>query len=287
MQVSDLLKSAASFFDGRETAVLDAEVLLAHALGVDREFLVTNADDEVDSAFENLFQSYLGRVRDGEPVAYISQEKEFFGNSFYVDDRVLIPRPETEHLVEKVIEYIESAGDRVRMLDIGTGSGNIAISVAKYFFDQGEELISECLALEYSPAAIEVARVNVEQHGLSELIQVVESDLLEVLEEGERYDIIVANLPYIGEEKNRFVSAAAEKYEPNLALFGGSDGLQLYQKMFEQLRDKRIEFEFLIGEFGFAQGEDLRKLLDRYFLGRWEILSDLVGIERMFIIKDT
>jgi len=167
-------------------------------------------------------------------------------------------------------------------LDVGTGSGNIAVALAKGL----EGVLSQIDAVDVSESACEVAKINAEQHGVSEKIHVFQSDLLENIDKEDSYDLIVANLPYIGEEKNRFVSADAEKYEPNEALFGGYDGLELYSRLFQQIAEKGLSFNFLIGEFGFAQGDSMRELLNKYFEQSWLIEPDLSNIDRIFIIKN-
>lgn len=288
MTIKDIIQKGVSALEGRDNALLDVEVLVAFVLGVDREYLIMHGEEEMDESLVELFGNYLKRVVEGEPIAYILNEKEFFGLSFFVDERVLIPRPETEHLVERVIEYIRRNSDgrrRFKVLDVGTGSGNIAVSIAKSF--EGEDdIIDQIDAVDLSERAIEVAQVNADQHGVSERVCVFQSDLLGFLDEGEEYDVIVANLPYIGEERNRFVSQETEKYEPNLALFGGEGGLELYKKMFQELIDKDVSFDILVGEFGFGQSEELSKLLDKYFAQKWVIDKDLAGIDRMFVVKN-
>lgn len=277
-----MLKQDADFL-----SVLDRELVLAHVLGVEKEYLLGHSEEHVPGDLEALYYGYLGRVKDGEPVAYILGSKEFFGHNFYVDRRVLVPRPETEHLVERTIDYLRGVDDgdrRLRVLDVGTGSGNIAVSVAKYFEDLGEDVIEEIIALDVSEDACEVARVNAEQLGVDHRVNVFQSDLLDAIEDGSEFDVIVANLPYIGEEKNRFVSAAAEKYEPAVALFGGVDGLELYKKMFQQLEEKGICYKKLYGEFGFAQRGDLEALLSQFFDRDWVIERDLAGIDRIFTV---
>lgn len=284
MSIKELIHEGLDFFGERVNAALDAEVLLAHSLDVDREYLVRNFSDEVDEAVADLYRGYLRRVAEGEPIAYITGSKEFHGLDFYVDDRVLIPRPETEQIVDRVLDYVREHSDGVRrfkILDVGTGSGNIAVSLAKKIDDNSLEVVE---AVDVSDKALEVARLNAEQHGVDHLVHFFESDLLEFVDEGERYDVVVANLPYIGEDTNRFVSAETEKYEPNVALFGGTDGLRLYDKLFQQIKDNDVSFDLMIGEFGFAQREGVASLLNRYFPQRWAIVQDLAGIDRIFVV---
>lgn len=283
MKIVEALKSGINFLDRRETAVLDSEVLLAHVLGVEKECLFAHGGDEVEDALVQLFYKYLERVKNGEPVCYITNSKEFFGLDFFVDKRVLVPRPETEMLVEKVLRFLKSnaeEGRRFRVLDVGTGSGNIAIALAKNFDCQ------EVVALDVSEDAVDVAKINIVQHGLDDKVQVYQSDLLDVIDDGESFDVIVANLPYIGKVKNNEVDENVKKHEPDSALFAGDDGLELYKKLFQQITDKNIGFGLLVGEFGFGQRKDLEVLLNKYFEHKWTVEKDLGGRDRMFVVED-
>ncbi len=287
MTIKELLNKGVDFLGrDREGNVLDTEVLLAFVLDVDKEYLFAHDDEDQPEDFEKLFWHYLKKVQAGEPVAYITQEKEFFGLNFFVDDRVLIPRPETEHMVEEAVTFIEEhdTGERVSVLDVGTGSGNIAVAIAKYFEAQGSDVIEKIDALDIEDGAVEVAHLNVDQHNVDHLVNVFQSDLLEVVPEGEFYDVIVANLPYIGEVKRQGLSDSTEKYEPTSALFAGDDGLDLYRRMFEEMREKNIRYNIMFGEFGFGQSEDLAEVLNEFFNESWEIKQDLAGIERYFIV---
>lgn len=284
MNIKELIEDGVDFLGSHQGARLDCEVILAFTIGENKEYLIAYSDQEVGDAMVRMYYHYLDRLKAGEPVAYIIQQKEFFGLNFFVDKRVLIPRPETEQVVSEVISFVEGSGEAVRFLDVGTGSGNIPLSVVNYFKVNGQDIFEKVMAFDLSEGALEVARMNAEQLGVDDQVEFFGSDLLEVLDEGESFDVITANLPYIGEEKNRFVSPSAEKYEPHMALFGGADGLVLYRRMFDQIRDKGIGFKLLIGEFGFAQSEDVAEMLEEYFSGKWRIVKDLAGIDRLFMI---
>lgn len=293
MQICELLKSGYSKISlVKEAAFLDREVILAHLLGVSKEYLLAHGDEEVSGEDALVFYSYADRIALGEPVAYITCHKEFYGNDFFVDKRVLVPRPETEMIVEMVIKFIEGVvkyvdgSQKLKLVDVGTGSGCIAISIAKHFQEYLDDPLDEVFAVDISEDALEVCKINIDQHGLEDKVQAFQSDLLEFLEDGEVCDIIVANLPYIGEVENRFVEKNVEEFEPNVALFGGYDGLELYKKMFQQIKEKEVKFKLMIGEFGFAQGEKMGELLSKYFeQDEWGIEEDLAGIERVFVVK--
>jgi len=288
MTIKELLELGGGELSSSSTAFLDAEVLLAHVLGEDKVFLTVNMDEKVDDDLVALFRSYLGRVKNGEPVAYILNRKEFFGNDFYVDNRVLVPRPETEFLVERVLVFIEKNRGQINfnILDIGTGSGNIAISIVKGLYDRGLYDVDVSIdAVDISEEALEVANINIEQHHVEDRVYAFQSDLLENIEDGESYDIVVANLPYIGTETHDFVAGNVASHEPDLALFGGDDGLVLYKKMFQQLLDKKIEQSLLLGEFGFSQKDDMEVLLNSFFDQGLSFEKDLAKIERFFIVE--
>ncbi len=296
MTIRDLIKQGYEFLEGAENAVLNCEVVLANVLGVEKKYLIANSDQVIggDSEFSedlaDLYMAYLKKVKAGEPVAYILKEKEFYGLNFYVDNRVLVPRPETEQLVETVLNFLEekygvkrsrefeSDAEKFRILDVGTGSGNIAISLATNFQNL------EAVALDLKDEALEVARVNVNQHGVEDRVELAQSDLLDVIDEGEKFHVIVANLPYIGTKTNSDVDENVEQYEPSSALFAGDDGLDLYLKMFQQIKDKNLQYDLIVGEFGSMQREDMEALLTDFFEGNWRIEKDLAGLDRMFVV---
>lgn len=285
MNLKSLLDKGVAFLNDAENASLNAEILLAYTVGVEREYILAHDEEDVLPELEVLYFAYLKRLAQGEPVAYIMKEKEFFGLHFFVDKRVLIPRPETEQIVEIALEYLRnnlSLKKNVRILDVGTGSGNIAISMAKTLEDEAVSGV-EILALELDHDALEVARYNTTQYDLGHLINLAQSDLLEVIDEGEEFDLILANLPYVA--KDSYVSQSTLKFEPHKALFADEVGLGLYKKMFHQLVERRMNFDLLVGEFGFGQRKSVEELLGKYFVQKnCEIKKDLAGIDRIFVV---
>lgn len=265
MQIKDLLQTGGTS--------LEKEVLLANLLGRSREFLISNSDYEVSNEQSERFYSLIRSHDRGVPVAYLIKHKEFYGLPFFVDSRVLIPRPETEFLVDKILELVDEDPGLKRVVDIGTGSGNISCSVAKHA--KGVEIF----ATDVSDKALEVAKMNAKK--LSVIVSFIKSDLLDELKQMP-FDIIVANLPYIGTSTNSFVSKETHEHEPHVALFGGEDGLELYEKLFNQVEN----FKYLMGEVGFMHREALEKLFKKYFPNsKCEVLKDLAGLDRYFIIK--
>ncbi len=263
--------------------MLAAEILMSHVLNKTKEELFMNPECEVGVNEERKIWDFMNRHYKGEPVAYLINKKQFFGLDFYVDKNVLIPRPETEILVEKVIGYASSfvstdGTDLMTVLDVGTGCGNIAVSLAKNIEDV------HVTAVDVSVEALEVAKKNAVSHGVLAKVDFMVSDLLSNIY-GD-FDVIVANLPYIGLEKFNFVSKEAYDFEPHVALFGGTDGLYLYEKLFKEIKAKKMNPGLILGEFGFLQAEKMSEILDKYFgIGNFVIEKDLASIERVFMIR--
>ncbi len=287
MTVKEVFKKFAKDIEAGFFSLLELEVLLAQVLGQGREFLIAHPEYQLEEGDWQLLESYLSRLQGGESVAYITGSKEFYGLDFFVDRRVLVPRQETEMMIEEGVKFIdENKIRRPRILDIGTGSGNIAVSLVYALRERGLDPLMD--AVDVSVEALEVASLNAEKHGVQDVVHFFESDLLEAFDPGQSYDLILANLPYIGRERFNFVEAKVRKHEPEVALFGGNDGLDLYRKLFRQLDEKKIGFQFLMGEYGSLQKEDLSDLLFRFFDQKdWEItfVADHAGNDRFFILK--
>lgn len=251
----------------------EMEVFLAHLLGVSRLDLIAHNEEEVP--VEKLADLQVGwaQIEDGKPVAYLTQEKEFYGLNFYVDERVLVPRDATERLVDKVLERAQTGA---RILEIGTGSGAISVALKHHRPDL------ELMATDVSQDALEVANKNIVQHALN--IGLIHSDLLQEVPLAP-FDILVANLPYIGRETNHFIAENVQKHEPEVALFGGSDGLQLYAQLFQQIRTQEWEIPVIMGEIGFTQGRDIERLAEEHLpFHSFELLQDYQDLDRHFVL---
>ncbi len=276
MNISRVLNETRKLVDEKPDGVLASEVLLAFSLNISKEKLFLNHECEITNEKLIKFHDLLVRFMKGEPVAYLISSKEFYGLDFYVDKRVLIPRPETELLVDKVVDYAKGKGV-LKILDIGTGSGCIAIAIAKK--------LSDCIVVgtDISSDALAVAEINRVKNGVANSVSLVKSDLLEDIKT--KFDVVVVNLPYIGTDKFNFVSNETVRYEPHVALFGGSDGLSIYARLFSQLVNLKSRPQLLLGEFGFLQGEDMLRLLNANFCGYdIRILDDYASIERAFMV---
>lgn len=263
---------------------LAVEILLAYVIKKNREYLIAHPDEEIDESRLKEFIKLKDRLRKGEPVAYITNEKEFYGIAFYVDERVLIPRPETEFLVEKTLEIINYEDlfkyNKVNVCDMGTGCCNISVALA------ANSSKVNIQAVDTDKNALEVAKINIKNNDLEDRVKIVNSDLLSNIND-KKYDIIIANLPYIGEETNNYISIETKKYEPEKALYGGSDGLQLYRRLFEQICNLKKYPYYILGEMGFSHKKEITKIINYYFpYCENEIHSDAAGFDRYFIVKN-
>jgi release factor glutamine methyltransferase len=268
---------------------LEAEILLRYALEVPRSRFFLDLDMEILPEKETLFWQWVERRLQGEPVAYIIRCREFFGLDFYVDQRVLIPRPETELLVEEALNFARDH-DVNTIADIGTGSGAIAVSLALNlpslppgmiinssagFADNRAPVI--IYATDISHAALEVAAINIRRYSLDERIILLQGDLLDSL--AVPVDLVAANLPYVTREDVRQMPSAS--YEPRLALDGGESGLKQVFRLIDQLPGKVNPGGCVLLEIGMGQSGAVVDRLYSYFPSAViEVLPDLAGIDR-------
>lgn len=279
---------------GSETARLDAELLLAHALGIDRTGIIANWSAPVGESAAERFQALLERRAAGEPVAYIRGVKEFRGLAFAVDERALIPRPETERLVElaelEIVRRLIGAprppgSPPIRVADVGTGSG--AVLVALGVLLQRRRMLDDVhlTALDVSEDALQLAKENAVGHAIGDRITFELADLLPGDRSG-AWDVVVANLPYVRTDAIPGLPKAAS-FEPVLALDGGPDGLQLIGRLLDQLSGALAQGGAALLEIGGDQEQSFRDLAAER-LPRWsvEVERDLGGLPRVAILRD-
>lgn len=252
--------------------------MLSYVTGLDRAGLYREWGRVLTAEEEALYQGCIGRRLAGEPVAYIIGNKEFMGLDFAVDPSVLIPRPETELLVEIALERLPPFPI---IIDAGTGSGAIAVSLA--FFHRGAEVY----ATDCSPEALEVARHNAARHGVEERIHFYGGDLLEPLKDhapGGQVDLVAANLPYIAESDIPVLPREVGLFEPLAALDGGPRGLKHYRRLIPQAGAFLKPGGFLLMEIGCRQAQGIIALLDPL---QWEavVLKDLSGLDRLALAR--
>jgi release factor glutamine methyltransferase len=260
---------------GLPTARRDAELLLLHTLHRDRAWLIAHPETEMPPAQLAQFETLLARRARHEPIQYITGQQEFFGLTLRVTPDVLIPRPETEHLVEAALARIppdQITDQPTRILDVGTGSGAIAIAIAAH------RPHAAVTAVDLSPAALAVARVSAATHHVA--IRFIESDLLAALP-NENFDLIVSNPPYVPTSDQ--LEPQVRDFEPHAALFAGESGLDIYRRLIPQAHHALAPNGWLLMEIGHGQQPSLTQLLAGW--RNLTLLPDLQGIPRVVIAQ--
>jgi release factor glutamine methyltransferase len=267
------LDRAASLLAHLPTARPDAELLLLRLLGRDRAWLLAHPDAELTQDQTQQYDKWIARRARHEPVQYILGEQEFFGLAMRVTPAVLIPRPETEHLVEALLARVPHSGS-LQICDVGTGSGAIAVTVAHHLPH------AQITALDRSAAALAVARQNAESHGVADRVRLLESDLLSAVR-GERFDAIVSNPPYVAESE--ILEPQVRDYEPHAALYAGPTGLEIYRRLIPEAHQALMPGGWLLLEIGHGQRAALAHLLAEW--NAVEFLDDLQSIPRVAIAR--
>jgi release factor glutamine methyltransferase len=265
---------------GIEDPQIEARILLGHAVELSAEQLLACLDMHPTQSHVEKLEQFIIRRISHEPIAYIIQHKDFYGLSYYVDHRVLIPRPETELLVEKAIDFAQNKQHNydLKIADIGTGSGAIAISLAIHLAK------SAIFAIDISPTALEVASINCQKHNIRKQITFLHGDLLNPLPVS--VDMIVANLPYIAESEMKNLPPEIRDFEPITALHGGDDGLHYIEMLLQQAISKINPDGCILLEIGLGQRPMMANITKRYFPNAAvTFFKDLGGIDRVIQIK--
>lgn len=257
--------------NGFYTYALDVEVLLLSVLNKNKSWLYLNPDFEVDNSSLEIFNSYIQRRLKNEPIAYIIGKCEFMGLDFKLNEHTLIPRADTEILVEKVLSIIEQENIK-KVLDIGTGSGAIAVSIAKH-----KDV--DVLALDINKDALYMAKENARANGVDK-VRFLQSNLFENVEE--KFDMIVSNPPYIETEEIQKLEPNVKDFEPILALDGGEDGLDFYREIIAKAKLYLNDKGYLAFEIGYNQAKAVSSLMEKEFK-EIEILKDLASLDRVVL----
>lgn len=261
-----------------DTPKLDIEILLSKALGdVDRLYIHLNLHKELTKEQLDSFNKMIQDRLKGRPIAYIVNNREFMGLDFYVEEGVLIPRPDTEPLVEEVIELVKGK-ENLKIVDIGTGSGAITVSLAKYIKD------CQVYSLDISDKALSIGLKNAISNKVEDKINFIKSNIFSGIEDkGLELDVIVSNPPYIRRADIETLHTQVKDYEPYIALEGGEDGLNFYRDITREsvkyLKDKGI----LAFEVGHDQAEDVSEILKHNGYTNIYTKKDLQGIDRVVI----
>lgn len=278
--IGNLLKEGASILKeaGSPSAYLDAQILLCHIAGLSKVDIIRDRDKSLGEDISERFFQLIEERKMGKPIQYITGHQEFMGLDFYVHENVLIPRPDTEILVEKVLQLLKNK-ENLEIADVCTGTGAIAVSLAYYIPD------SFVYASDISHHAVECCRRNIEKHGLESRMKLLQGDLLEPLfEEGleGRLDALVSNPPYISKNDMETLPLSVRGFEPHLALYGGGEGLDFYIRILKDAARLLKKGGLLAFEIGYDQGPALTKLIeDKGSYKNIRIEKDLAGLDRV------
>ncbi|CEO22584.1 peptide chain release factor N(5)-glutamine methyltransferase [Paraclostridium sordellii] len=261
-----------------DTPKLDTEILLQKALGdVDRLYIQLNLDKKLSDEELKCFNEMINDRLNGRPIAYIVKNREFMALDFYVEEGVLIPRPDTEPLVEEVIELSKGMND-VTIVDIGTGSGAISVSLAKYIKN------SYVYSLDISDKALSIGKKNAVNNEVDDKIEFIKSDVFTGIKDRNlKLDIIVSNPPYIKKEDIKTLHTQVKDYEPYIALEGGEDGLDFYRTITEKSLKYLKPNGILAFEVGHDQANDVCTIMENHGYKKIYTKKDLQGIDRVVI----
>ena len=257
-----------------QDAAFDADVLARHVLGWDTARLLAHNREPVPDGFDDRFDAAIARRARREPVAFITGTREFWGLDFAVTPATLVPRPETEMIVEEAVRL--TADRALTILDVGTGSGCLAVALAT------ERRAARVVATDISHAALRVAAGNARTHGVADRVHFVCADLTAGL--SLQADLIVSNPPYVPDQTAIALPHDVVRYEPATALFGGTDGMAIIQRLFADTARLLTPRGFFIVEFGYGQEDEVRAAAEREHWTVRGVLHDLQGIARTIVL---
>lgn len=268
--VKDILKEITLALNPHiERASREAQLLLMHHLDVDELWLLTNQNLHVDNC-EKLLE-WVSRRAKNEPLEYITQKVSFFSEEFFISEGALIPRPETELLIDEVIKNVKDKNSNITFAEVGVGSGIISIMLAKTFPN------AKIVAVDISEAALKIAKINIEKFGLQDRIELRLGSLLEPIYE--HVDYLVSNPPYIADD---FKLESNLSYEPQNALFGGTVGDEIIKELLDEVLSRKINF--FSCEIGYDQQDKIRNYLNNKPLKKLEFYKDFSGFDRGFTL---
>ena len=279
MKIEELLREGKKVLEKNniEEASIISRSLLQYVLKIDRNKLVINKDEEVENNKENEYIGYIKEVAAGKPVQYITNKQEFMGLSFFVDENVLIPQPDTEILVEEAIKYANQIKENVEILDMCTGSGCIGVALAKHVKNAKVTLV------DISTKALEVAKKNAKENEVKEKVNFIQSDMFENIKS--KFDVIVSNPPYIKTKVINELDLQVQN-EPHLALDGGENGLKFYEILINEAPKYLKENGKIFLEIGYDQKKEVEELARNSKLyKKIETVKDLANNDRVIELK--
>lgn len=283
MVINDLLALGVTILEELEycNPLFESRLILSRILNVDKSYIYTYGDKNVSKDIENRFIEIIKKRSTGYPMAYILNEKEFMGLDLYIEEGVLIPRPDTEILVEYVIDYIENnyRGTEINVLDVGIGSGAISLSIGNYCPN------TRVYGMDIGYTPIKVSNINTEKLGLSN-VSFHQGDLFHAIKDlglEEKCEIVISNPPYIPKDHIKTLQKDVVEYEPLLALDGGLDGLDFYRRITVEAKKYLVKGGLLIYEIGYDQGSALRNIMSEEGYKDIKIIKDLQGLDRVVL----
>jgi len=258
----------------------EAGSLLSFVLGRNRTFLISHAEDQIDGDLLREFQAGMERRASGEPLQYITGIQDFFGRAFRVTPDVLIPRPETELLVEAALEVVGGRQSTPFLCDIGTGSGCIAITLLC------EIRNARAVAVDKSRAALEIAKLNAQDQAVTDRVEFIVSDCFDAVERSAyEFDLVVSNPPYVSANMIAGLQREVRDHEPLVALSPGTDGLSVIRRLLQETPLFLKQSGHLLMEIGFDQGDAVKSLIDEAVWHLVDIRPDLQGIPRIVVLQ--
>ena len=276
MNIKDLVNSGVKILkeNNIKNPILDAEIILSSIIKKERDYIILNETDQINQFLIKKFYNFVNRRKIGEPISYIVESKYFWNNCFYVNKDVLIPRPDTEHIVEEVLKLIR-VNSRKSVLDIGTGSGCILLSILK------ERKLLTGYGIDISKKSINVCKINAKRLEINNRAKFYVSDIDKFFLG--KYDIVVSNPPYIDTSKIKYLEKDVSKFEPRLALDGGVDGFSEITKVVGKTKDLIKKNGLFILEIGFKQKEKVIEILNKKGFYIKKIIKDYAGKDRCII----
>ena len=276
MNVNDLVNSGVKILkeNNIKNPILDAEIILSSIIKKERDYIILNETYQINQLLIKKFYNFINRRKIGEPISYIVKSKYFWNNCFYVNKDVLIPRPDTEHIVEEVLKLVR-VDSRKSVLDIGTGSGCILLSILK------ERKLLTGYGIDISKKSINVCKINAKRLEIKNRAKFYVSDIDKFFLG--KYDIVVSNPPYINTSKIKYLEKDVSKFEPRLALDGGVDGFSEITKVVGKTKDLIKKNGLFILEIGFRQKEKVIRILNKKGFYIKKIIKDYAGKDRCII----
>lgn len=259
---------------GISSSSLDATILLAFILNSNKEFVIFNGEKELNSEQEISFFNLIDKRKKFEPISHLIQKREFYGLDFFVNSDVLDPRPDSENLIELILEYQQNQNSSLNILELGVGSGCLSITLLKNLTN------SVGTAVDISEKALEIALRNAKTHEVDNKLQLLKSDLFANISPENLFDIIVSNPPYIPSKDISCLQQEVKIYEPHLALDGGIEGLDFYKRIAELSKNFLKKDGKIFLEIGYGQKEDIEEIFNKNGFELTNVKKDLSNIDR-------